>query len=54
MANIHGSLDLIIMDELLASLKSFKNKDTPETDGLNKELIKCASQQLTVAFPRSE
>jgi hypothetical protein len=42
------------MDELLASLKSLKNSDTPETVGLSKELLECASQKLTDAFPRSE
>jgi hypothetical protein len=42
------------MDELLAALKSLKNKNMPETDGPNKELPKCASQKLTDAFSRSE
>jgi len=42
------------MDELLAAFKSLKNHYIPETDGLNKELIKCASQKLTDAFSRSE
>jgi hypothetical protein len=42
------------MEELLAALKSLKYKNTPETDGLNKELFKCAYQKLTDALPRSE
>jgi len=42
------------MDELLAALKSLKYRNTPETDGLNKGLLKCVSQKLTDAFPRSE
>jgi hypothetical protein len=42
------------MDELLAALRSPKYKNTPETDGLNKELIKCSCQKLTDAFPRFE
>ena len=39
------------MDDLL---KSLKNKNTPETVGLNKDFLKCASQKLTDAFSRSE
>jgi hypothetical protein len=42
------------MDELLAALESRKNKNTPETDGLNKGLLKCAFQKFTDAFSRYE
>jgi hypothetical protein len=35
------------MEELLEVVRSLKKKMVPETDGLNMELLKCASQKLT-------
>lgn len=38
------------MEEILETLKNFKNKKTPGTNGLNMKLFKCGSQKLLIRF----
>jgi hypothetical protein len=50
MTNVNENVYLITMEEMPESFKSFKNKNTPGTGGLNMELVKYASQKLLICF----